>query len=147
MAEAYNRNIIFPNKKKENFEKFYNGHLLDSETYIGGRVECINSGVYRADLPTKFRLDPEAYQELINGIDKTFEFIAEKEAGISLSDVTNYDQVKAAIVEKLQKLKEAAEGGPYESKPLIYHLDVSAMYPNIILTNRLQPVAIVDDKM
>ena len=30
-------------------------------------------------------------------------------------------------------------------KPLIYHLDVSAMYPNIILTNKLQPVAIVDD--
>lgn len=28
--------------------------------------------------------------------------------------------------------------------PLIYHLDVAAMYPNIILTNRLQPMAIVD---
>ena len=30
-------------------------------------------------------------------------------------------------------------------KPLIYHLDVAAMYPNIILTNRLQPVAVVND--
>lgn len=29
--------------------------------------------------------------------------------------------------------------------PLIYHLDVAAMYPNIILTNRLQPAAIVTD--
>jgi len=27
--------------------------------------------------------------------------------------------------------------------PLIMHLDVAAMYPNIILTNRLQPSAIV----
>lgn len=27
---------------------------------------------------------------------------------------------------------------------MIYHLDVGAMYPNIILTNRLQPMAIVD---
>lgn len=27
--------------------------------------------------------------------------------------------------------------------PLIYHLDVGAMYPNIILSNRLQPAAIV----
>ena len=35
MAEAYKRNIIFPNKKKENLEKFYKGHLLDSDTYIG----------------------------------------------------------------------------------------------------------------
>ena len=30
-------------------------------------------------------------------------------------------------------------------EPLIYHLDVAAMYPNIILTNRLQPSAIVTD--
>jgi DNA polymerase epsilon subunit 1 len=29
--------------------------------------------------------------------------------------------------------------------PSIYHLDVGAMYPNIILTNRLQPDSIVDD--
>ena len=28
--------------------------------------------------------------------------------------------------------------------PVIYHLDVAAMYPNIILTNRLQPSAMVD---
>lgn len=32
-----------------------------------------------------------------------------------------------------------------EERPLIYHLDVAAMYPNIILTNRLQPPAIVTD--
>lgn len=30
-------------------------------------------------------------------------------------------------------------------RPLIYHLDVGAMYPNIILTNRLQPCAMVDE--
>lgn len=30
-------------------------------------------------------------------------------------------------------------------QPSIYHLDVGAMYPNIILTNRLQPNAIVSD--
>jgi hypothetical protein len=33
-----------------------------------------------------------------------------------------------------------------EEVPLIYHLDVAAMYPNIILTNRLQPSAIVVDE-
>jgi len=33
-----------------------------------------------------------------------------------------------------------------EEAPLIYHLDVAAMYPNIILTNRLQPPAIVTDE-
>jgi DNA polymerase epsilon subunit 1 len=30
-----------------------------------------------------------------------------------------------------------------EERPSIYHLDVAAMYPNIILTNRLQPPAMV----
>lgn len=30
-------------------------------------------------------------------------------------------------------------------KPYVYHLDVGAMYPNIILTNRLQPSAMVDE--
>ena len=29
--------------------------------------------------------------------------------------------------------------------PAIYHLDVGAMYPNIILTNRLQPPSIVTE--
>lgn len=29
---------------------------------------------------------------------------------------------------------------------MIYHLDVAAMYPNIILTNRLQPPAIVTEE-
>lgn len=43
-------------------EKFYRNHLLDSETYIGGHVECLESGVFRSDLPTHFKLDPLAYQ-------------------------------------------------------------------------------------
>ena len=34
-----------------------------------------------------------------------------------------------------------------ELSPVIYHIDVAAMYPNIILTNRLQPVAIVNDRI
>jgi len=38
-------------------------------------------------------------------------------------------------------------GPQFKEKPLIYHLDVAAMYPNIILTNRLQPVAIVDNRI
>jgi len=51
MAMAFRHGIIFPNKKKEDLEKFHNGHLLDSETYIGGKVECLRSGVYRKEFP------------------------------------------------------------------------------------------------
>lgn len=44
---------------------------------------------------------------------------------------------------KLEALRDAPNR---EECPLIYHLDVAAMYPNIILTNRLQPSAIVTDE-
>lgn len=40
-----------------------------------------------------------------------------------------------------------ARGENFKEKPLIYHLDVAAMYPNIILTNRLQPVSIVENRI
>jgi hypothetical protein len=41
---------------------FTQGHLLDSETYIGGKVEAIESGVFRSDLPMRFKMKPAAYQ-------------------------------------------------------------------------------------
>ena len=40
----------------------FRGHLLESETYIGGKVEALESGVFRSDLPTQFKLEPAAYQ-------------------------------------------------------------------------------------
>lgn len=50
-------------------------------------------------------------------------------------------QVCSEIIEKLSKLRDCPNR---LEMPVIYHLDVGAMYPNIILTNRLQPSAIVD---
>jgi hypothetical protein len=44
-------------------------------------------------------------------------------------------QVKRDIVEKLASLRDCPNR---LETPIIYHLDVAAMYPNIILTNRLQ---------
>jgi hypothetical protein len=57
MAEAFQRGIIFPNKKMEDVDKYHKGNLLDSETYTGGKVECLRTGVYRADFPTDFFTD------------------------------------------------------------------------------------------
>ena len=56
------------------------------------------------------------------------------------SDIVNYDEVKQAIVQQLESLRDSPLR---EENPIIYHLDVGAMYPNIILTNRLQPSAMV----
>ena len=32
------------------------GHVIDTETYVGGYVEALESGVFRCDLPSKFKL-------------------------------------------------------------------------------------------
>lgn len=60
--QAYKANVICPNKHQSDPEKFYGSQLLESETYIGGHVECLESGVFRSDLPTSFKLDPSAYE-------------------------------------------------------------------------------------
>ena len=44
-------------------------------------------------------------------------------------------QVCADIIERLSMLRDCPNR---LENPIIYHLDVGAMYPNIILTNRLQ---------
>jgi len=63
-CQAYKGSIICPNKHVSAGEVMYKGHLLDSETYIGGKVEAIESGVFRADLPVRFKCKPSAYQVL-----------------------------------------------------------------------------------
>ena len=60
---------------------------------------------------------------------------------MKLEDVANYNEIRQEIVSQLTVLRDTPN---CTETPLIYHLDVAAMYPNIILTNRLQPDAIVD---
>lgn len=62
LSQAYKANVICPNKHQADPEKFYNNHLLESETYIGGHVECLESGVFRSDLSTSFKLDSSAFE-------------------------------------------------------------------------------------
>ena len=48
MVEAFRGNIICPNKEKEPDAQFHKGHLLETETYVGGRVESLAEGGSRA---------------------------------------------------------------------------------------------------
>ncbi|GAB2214864.1 hypothetical protein Drorol1_Dr00019229 [Drosera rotundifolia] len=144
MVQAFQAKVICPNKHQSDPEKFYNYQLLESETYIGGHVECLESGVFRSDLPTQFKLEPSAYQQLIDNLDRDLQYVIRVEGKMVLDSVSNYEEVKDAIMQKLIKLRD----DPLcEECPLIYHLDVAAMYPNIILTNRLQPPSIVTDEI
>ena len=140
MVQAYHKKVIFPNKQQARLERYHDGHLLESETYIGGRVEALVSGVYRRDIPLEFRCEPEAFTMLANRLDDMLKFALEEESETPLATVTNYDAVKQEILKKLYDLRDRPNR---METPLIYHLDVAAMYPNIILTNRLQPPSMV----
>ncbi|KAJ7947960.1 DNA polymerase epsilon catalytic subunit [Quillaja saponaria] len=144
MVQAYKANVICPNKHQSDPEKFHQNHLLESETYIGGHVECLESGVFRSDIPTSFKLESSAYKQLINNLDRDLQYAIRVEGKMDMESVTNYDEVKNAIMDKLVWLRDEPIR---EECPLIYHLDVAAMYPNIILTNRLQPPSIVTDEV
>ncbi|KAI2792924.1 DNA polymerase epsilon catalytic subunit A [Penicillium oxalicum] len=142
MVEAYKGEIVLPNKHKDPPEAFYEGHLLESQTYVGGHVESIEAGVFRSDIPTGFNVDPGAIDELIRDLDHALKFSIEVEEKKSLDDVVNFDEVKAQIAEKLLDLRN----NPTRNEvPFIYHLDVASMYPNIMITNRLQPDSMIDE--
>ncbi|KFG87369.1 DNA polymerase epsilon [Metarhizium anisopliae] len=142
MVQAYQKEIVLPNKHQSPKEAFWDGHLLDSETYVGGHVESIEAGVFRADIPVDFAVDTGAIDELLRDIDAALKFVITVEEKKSLADVENYDEVKEQIVAKLMKLKETPHR---RERPLIYHLDVASMYPNIMTTNRLQPDSMIDE--
>ncbi|CRK46745.1 hypothetical protein BN1723_020116, partial [Verticillium longisporum] len=104
-------------------EAFWDGHLLDSETYVGGHVESIEAGVFRADIPVNFAVDPTAVDELLHDLDSALRFTIEVEEKKSMADVENYEEVKAQVAARLQALKETPNR---MERPLIYHLDVAS---------------------
>ncbi|KAI1957403.1 DNA polymerase epsilon catalytic subunit [Ophidiomyces ophidiicola] len=142
MVQAYSNNIILPNKHKDPIEAFWDGHLLESETYVGGHVESIEAGVFRSDIPVNFSIDTAAIDELIRDLDAALTFSITAEEKKSLEDVTNYDKVKEQIAERLMNLKTTPNR---HERPSIYHLDVASMYPNIMTTNRLQPDSMIKE--
>lgn len=54
-----------PNRHEEEHGNMYEGHLLASETYVGGHVEALEAGVFRSDIPTHFKIEPSAAQKVL----------------------------------------------------------------------------------
>src|SRR3984885_3712040 len=63
-VEAYRGQIIMPNRHEEAHGNMFEGHLLASETYVGGHVEALEAGVFRSDIATDFKIVPEAAQKV-----------------------------------------------------------------------------------
>ncbi|KAK9466183.1 hypothetical protein V1512DRAFT_279446 [Lipomyces arxii] len=142
MVQAYKGGIILPNKHKEADERFFDGHLVESETYVGGHVESLEAGVFRSDIPLDFNLEATAIDKLINELDSALRFTIEVESNKKMENVTNFDEIKQQILARLTNLKQTTKR---KECPRIYHLDVSSMYPNIMITNRLQPDSMISE--
>ena len=98
--------------------------------------------------PLIFRwVEPETLAVLGNSTQYTPSAMPQMEASFGCVHVYTcsiyvYNFNFSEIKDKLYALRDA----PHRlENPMIYHLDVGAMYPNIILTNRLQPSAMVDE--
>jgi DNA polymerase elongation subunit (family B) len=85
-------------------------------------------------------LENKTLNSLLSEVDEVVNFVIDVEFKQKNENFTNVSQVSQQIKEKLKDLISQPNR---TENPVIYHLDVAAMYPNIILTNRLQPSAIV----
>lgn len=142
MVQAYKGNIVLPNKHTDPLQRFYKGHLVETETYVGGHVESLEAGVFRNDIEYDFKVDPTAIDELISDLDNALKFTVEVESKKKLEEVENYDEIKEAIKNELLVLKNDPVR---QERPSIYHVDVASMYPNIMTTNRLQPDSMITE--
>jgi DNA polymerase epsilon subunit 1 len=66
-VEAYRGEIIMPNRHEDLYGNMFEGHLLASETYVGGHVEALEAGVFRSDIATHFKVVPDAVQKVCDG--------------------------------------------------------------------------------
>ena len=71
-------------------------------------------------------MEPEAFDSLMESLDRTIKFTLEEEEKLDLDDVTNYDEVVNDIRNKLISIRDTPNR---LENPLIYHLDVGEYLP------------------
>jgi hypothetical protein len=71
MFQAHEKRIVAPNKPEGSAigKLSRDGPILESETYDGGHLESLRTGIYRSDLPVIFELDPTALDDLESSLD------------------------------------------------------------------------------
>lgn len=57
----------------------------------------MESGIFRSDIPCRFRIVPSAIQRLIDNLDEALQYAIEVEEKRDMSTITNYDEVKAEV--------------------------------------------------
>ena len=55
--------------------------IKKDKTYIDGKVECLESGVYKSDIEFNFVLNSDSFQGLIGNVDRDLVFATNDEEG------------------------------------------------------------------
>jgi len=131
LAESVGYKILVPPKKRFETIQYYKGHIAENITYVGGHVESLKAGIYRADFQQEFNVDGELVDLVIENIDQILE---------KYTSARDYEKVRSQYILDIMSCRGRTLG-----TGSIYHFDVGAMYPNIILTNKLQPTSMVND--
>jgi DNA polymerase epsilon subunit 1 len=90
ISECRDKEILIPPKSIVK-EMYYDGHLVESLTCAGGHVECLKSGIYRADFKYDFHLERERIDFILNRMDYILDEYKEEE---------DYESVKNGIIDK-----------------------------------------------
>ncbi|XP_953446.1 DNA polymerase epsilon (catalytic subunit), putative [Theileria annulata] len=146
---------IFRDDQAENFElssSTYDdliNNLENSLIYWAKHSKIINN-IDEIDIISETPMKTNNPMEIDNSMETDNPVRTENSVGIPserlrriFSRFDNFEQVYKELCVRLGRLRDEPNVRTY---PRIYHLDVGAMYPNIIITQRLQPTAIVDEK-
>lgn len=134
--------------------------IVTKEQYEGALVECFNKGVFKDNTEIKFEINPKTLKVFKTLLHKALDRLIEKTESNrqNIKGVGNNLKVKVKDKEDLHKkidehinsiLNELEEkDGKYywNGLPVIIHVDVASMYPNIIITYNLQPYAIATEE-
>lgn len=138
LAFAKKKCIKIENKPEEKKCLLFKDKVCKSETYMGGSVESNVVGIYNGQHKTNFKIELNSIKEIKADLKEILYYNFQLEG---ISNVVNLEEVITDIEDRLDDYFDYQCLYPDQEFD-IYHFDVKAMYPSIILTYRLQPHAI-----
>lgn len=142
LENYHKKNIKIDSMPTRNVTHVIDDKVCKSSTYIGGYVESTTNGIHFHKHKEKMPVSTNCFEELRKNIKDILMYNLDVE-NIRLAHVTNLKQTILSLQTKLldyEKFIMNNEGNKDEFA--VYHFDVNAMYPNIILHYKLQPHAI-----
>ena len=84
---------IMPNRLSINGEISFRAISSNPKRMLEAAFEALEAGVFRSDIPTKFKVDPKTAQSLLDELDEALRYTIEVENNASFDDIENYVEV------------------------------------------------------